>query len=305
LSPRLRLTHPPASERISLPPIAVRRRSSNSALVFVYGFAVVILAGAVALMLPFSNTRGEWTPFLDALFTATSAVCVTGLIVVDTGTYWSGIGQAIIAVLMQVGGFGFMTSPTVLLLLIGHRATLRERVLLREALGAGGLGSVLTLARRVGAFMLSAEGIGVVILTARFLTEMDAPRALWWGVFHTVSAFNNAGFDIVGGYRGLTPYSHDPVVLLTIAALFIAGGISYTVVEDLARHRSWVRLTLDTKLVLVCMTGLAVAGTLGLLLTERANSNTLGGMEPGPRVLNAFFQAVSRTAGFSSVDTGR
>jgi trk system potassium uptake protein TrkH len=198
-----------------------------------------------------------------------------------------------------------MTSSTLLLLLIGHRVSLRERVLLREALGGGGLGSVLTLARRVLVFTLICETLGVLLLSARFAAEMDPLQALWWGVFHSVSAFNNAGFDLVGGYRSLIPYSHDPLVLLTTSTLFVVGATSYTAMEDLVKERRFVHLTLDTKLVVVTMAGLLVAGTLALLFTERANPETLGGMEPGARLLNAYFQAATRTAGFSSVDIGK
>ena len=275
------------------------------AVVFVVGFAALILTGTTLLTLPISSASGQWTSALDALFTATSAVCVTGLVVVDTGTYWSGFGQAVVLALFQVGGVGFMTSSTALLLLSRRRATLRERLLLREALAAGELGSVLTLARNVIIFTFIVEGVGAIALTLRFLGEVEAPRAFWWGVFHAVSAFNNAGFDLFGEYRGLTGYSRDPVVLLPLAALFVIGGLSYSVVEDVAKHRHFVALALDTKLVLVVTGGLTVFGTLALLFTERANAGTFGAMEPGTRLLNAFFHTVSRTAGFSAVDIGQ
>jgi len=272
--------------------------------VFVYGFAAVILVGTAVLMLPISSASGQWTPAEDALFTATSAVCVTGLVVVDTGTYWSGFGQAVILVLFQVGGVGFMTSSTALLMLTGKRATLRERLLLREALGTIELGSVLRLARKVIAFTFIVEGLGAVVLTLRFLREVEAPLAIWWGVFHAVSGFNNAGFDLFGQYRSLAGYSRDPAVLLPIAALFIIGGLSYTVVEDVIRHRRFVEWSLDTKIVVVMTACLTVIGTLVLLFTERANPRSFGEMEAGTRLLNAFFHTVSRTAGFSAIDMG-
>lgn len=273
---------------------------------FVSAFAAVILAGGVALALPVASADGRWTSFLDALFTATSAVCVTGLVVVDTGTYWSGVGQAIILVLMQLGGFGFMAGATLLLLLPGHRTTLRERLLIRESVGGGGLGAALALARRMVLLGLLAEAAGAAVLAAFFLHEGEGLRALWWGVFHAVAAFTNGSFDLTGGYRSLTPYSRAPVVLLTIAGLIVLGGISYTVADDILKRRRFVRLTLDTKLVLVTTAGLLVLGTAGVLFTERTNPDTLGAMGPGPRILNAFFLAVvPRTAGFSSVDIGR
>jgi trk system potassium uptake protein len=274
----------------------------HPAVVFVYGFAALILAGGVLLALPFSSASGRWTPMLDALFTSTSAVCVTGLTVVDTATYWSGFGHAVILALFQVGGVGFMISATALILLGGRRATIRQRILLREALAGGELGSVVTLARNVIIFTLIAETVGAIILTMRFLGEVEPGRAFWWGVFHAISGFNNAGFDLFG--KSLIDYSHDPVVLLTIGALFVTGALSYTAVADVAKQRRFAPLALDTKLVLVTSGLLAVMGTLGLLFTERSNPATLGAMDLGPRILNAFFQAVSRTAGFSSVDIG-
>ena len=279
-----------------------RAPAAHPAVVFVYGFAALILVGTVALTLPVSSAAGRWTPPLDALFTATSAVCVTGLVVVDTATYWSGFGHAVILVLFQVGGVGFMTSSTLLLLLSGRRATIRERVLLREALGSGELGSVLTLARNIILFTLAAELVGTVVLTVLFLPQMEAGQALWYGLFHAVSAFNNAGFDLFGDFRSLTAFSQAPAVLLTIAPLFVLGGISYTVFEDVVRHRRFARLALDTKVVLVTTSLLVVAGTLLLLFTERSQTGAFAGMALPVRLLNALFLALSRTAGFSSVD---
>jgi trk system potassium uptake protein TrkH len=301
----VRLARPPRSERVRLPNVAAPRTPWHPAVVFVYGFVILIMIGAILLALPIASAAGQWTPFLDALFTATSAVCLTGLVVVDTGTYWSGFGQAIILALIQIGGFGFMTSSTLLLLLIGRRVSLRERLLLREALGGGGIGSVLTLARRILIFTVIAEATGVLLLTTHFLYTTEAPIALWWGLFHAVSAFNNAGFDLVGDYRSLIPYNHNPLVLLTIATLFILGALSYTTVQDVIQRRRFARLALDSKLVLTTTLGLLIAGTALLLFTERVNADTLGAMDVGPRLLNAFFLSATRTAGFSTVDIGK
>jgi trk system potassium uptake protein len=272
--------------------------------VFVTGFACFIAVGALTLTLPAASASGEWTPLVDALFTATSAVCVTGLVVLDTGTYWSGFGQVVILALIQLGGLGFMTSSTLLLLLLRRRATMREGVLLREELGTGGLGSVFVLARKVMLYTLVVEAAGAVILSLAFLRDADPPQAVWWGVFHAISAFNNAGFDVFGGFRSLVPFNQRPDILLPIALLFVSGGISYTVVEDVMVRRRFVRLTLDTKLVLVTTAALIVVGMAGVLFSERANPATLGDMPVGPRLLNAFFTGVTpRTAGFNSVDT--
>ncbi len=189
---------------------------------------------------------------------------------------------------------------------MGREATLRERILVKEALGAGGLASVRHLARRVIAFTLFAEAAGALVLGLWFVRYVDPATATWWGVFHAISAFNNAGFDVIGGYRGLTPFAGDAVVVMAVAALLVLGGISYTVVEDLVRHRSFRRLTLDTKLVLVTTAALVGAGIAGILFTEWGNPGTLGGLEAGPQLLNGFFHAVTpRTAGFNTVDMGK
>jgi len=182
---------------------------------------------------------------------------------------------------------------------------MRERILLQEALGSGGLGSVLHLARRVIVFTLVAETVGALLLTIGFLPGLDLPQAVWWGVFHSVSAFNNAGFDLVGEFRSLVPFNQQPVVLLPIAGLLMCGGISYTVVEELRTRRAFHRLTLESRLVVLTTFALVILGTAGVLFTERANNATLGEMAAGQKLLNALFTAVTpRTAGFNSLNTG-
>ena len=230
------------------------------ALVFVCGFSGFIAVGTLLLSLPIASAAGQNTPVLDALFTSTSAVCVTGLVVLDTGTYWSTFGQIVILSLIQLGGFGFMTSSTLLLVLLRRQASLRDRILLRESLGSGGLGTVLHLARRIIVFTLLIEVAGAIILSLAFRSEVDGPTVIWWGVFHSISAFNNAGFDLVGGFRSLIPFNQSPGIVLPIACLIMLGGLSYSVVEDLVRHRRFARLALDSKLVLVTTAALIVAG---------------------------------------------
>jgi len=238
------------------------------------------------------------TPYLIALFTSTSAVCVTGLVVVDTLTYWSPFGQAVILALIQIGGLGFMTSSTILLLLIGRRLSLRERVLLRESHGLTTLGGIMRLTRRVLLVTAIIEGVASLILIVRFSVDFPLHWALWIGTFHAVSAFNNAGFDLIGGFRSVTVYNRDPLVLLTIAASIILGGLSFTVILDLTRQRSFRSLLLDSKMVLVTVLGLLAGGTLLLLVIEYNNSSTLGPMDLPAKLLNAFFSATTpRTAG--------
>jgi trk system potassium uptake protein TrkH len=281
-------------------------RKPRPGVALVTGFLLLIGIGAVILALPISSAAGTWTSPVDALFTATSAVCVTGLVVVDTGTYWSPFGQVVVLLLIQVGGFGFMSGSTLLLLLLVGRATsLNARIGAQETLGLRDLGSVRPVLRLVVVFTILAEVAGWLVLTLAFLARTgDAGKAAWYGLFHSISAFNNAGFDLMGGFRSFTGYADDPVVLVTIALLVILGGLGAAIVGDVVGKRRWHRLALETKLVLAVSAVLLVAGTAALLLFERGNANTLGSMSPPEAVLNAAFQSVTfRTAGIASVPT--
>lgn len=281
------------------------RRAPTPALVLVAGFAALITIGTLLLVLPVAATSGSWTAPIDALFTATSAVCVTGLVVVDTGTYWSGFGQAVILALIQLGGFGFMTSSTFLLVVLTRRrTTLRDRVLVQESLGVRHLGESTSLLKRVAIFTAVVELTGTAILVLHQLVR-DGPSAfdVWWSVFHAISAFNNAGFDITGDFTSLVSYQRDWVVLPVIGLLIILGGIGYAVVADVILVRRWSRLALETKMVLTTTVGLLVAGAVVIGAIEWANPSTLGALEPGDRLLNAAFHSITpRTAGFNSLD---
>jgi trk system potassium uptake protein TrkH len=300
---RVPITRP---ETIEVRPPTPPRPPVRAPLILALGFLSTILVGSLLLTLPIASRQGEVTPYLTALFTATSAVCVTGLVVVDTLTYWSPFGQAVILGLIQVGGLGFMTSSTVLFLFIGRRTSLRERLLLRESHGVSPLGGVLRLTRRVVLVTALIEGMGATLLFVRFALEFPPDWALWMGVFHSVSAFNNAGFDIMGGFRSLTIFNRDPVVLFTFGLLLVLGGISFTVIADLWDTRNWGHLLLDTKLVLFATGTLLATGTLGVLILEQANPATLGPLDAPTKLVNALFTAATpRTAGFNSIDTGQ
>jgi trk system potassium uptake protein TrkH len=283
------------------------RRPPSPAVVLVRGFLLMIAVGTVILMLPISSAEGTWTHVIDALFTATSAVCVTGLAVVDTATYWSPFGEVVLLVLIQLGGLGFMSASTLLLfVLVGRRTALRDRVLVHASVGAADLASATVVLRRVAVFTLIVEAIGSLILLVAFLGRgIDPLTSLWWGIFHGISAFNNAGFDITGGFRSLTPFADDALVLGTIAVLFILGGLGYAIVGDIAYKRRWSRLALETKLVVLTTITLLVGGTIAIALLEWSNPATLGALEPIERAWNAAFtSATARTAGFNSIDTG-
>lgn len=287
------------------------RSAPPPALSLVILFVILISAGTLLLMLPLATNDGSSTRFIDALFTATSAACVTGLVVLDTATHWSPFGQVVIMLLIQFGGFGIMVGSTLLLFLfMRRRTTLRDRVLVNESLGGLQLGTVTSLVKRIAIFTLVCEGIGAVVLSIAFMAGPEAgppgdPLGIWWGVFHSISGFNNAGFDVTGGFRSLTPFADDWVVLLTVAILLTLGGLGFAIVGDAIDKRRWSRMALETKLVLATSLALLVGGAIAIGLTEWANPATLGAQPPEQRLLNALFESATlRTAGFTALDTG-
>lgn len=277
------------------------RLTLSPAQSIVAGFAAVILVGAGLLSLPIASETGQPTPFLTALFTANSAVCVTGLVVVDTADHYSTFGELVILALIQIGGFGYMTSWALLALVLGWRIGLRERIVLTQAHNLYEMGGVVRFTRRIVLMALAIEALGAAILTLRWSVDAPLGRAAYLGLFHSVSAFNNAGFDVMGGFRSLTAYVSDPLVSLTIAALIILGGLGFSVLFDLLSRR----LTTHSKTVLLGSGILIAAGAVLLLLLEFANPETLGGLSPATRALAAVFQAVTpRTAGFHTLNLG-
>lgn len=271
-------------------------------LLLIAGFLVLILIGAVLLMLPISSETRDWTSPVTALFVATSAVCVTGLVPVDTATHWSGFGEVVIMVLFQVGGLGFMTSTTLLFLLFGWRVGLRERVFLSQSMDLSRAGGIIRLTRRAILFTLLAELVGFVILTARFALDEPLGRSAWWGLFHSISAFNNAGFDLFGQFRSLQEHD-DFVVLATVGTLVFLGGIGFLVVEDVLRRFRQGYLSVDSLIVLRTTAFLLVIGFfvyLGLEWTQ-----TLDGRSLPDKLMHAAFQSVApRTAGFTALSVG-
>jgi trk system potassium uptake protein TrkH len=275
--------------------------------VLVAGFAIAVAIGTILLLPPYASAAGTWTDPLTALFTATSAVCVTGLVVVDTATHWSPLGQLIILALIQAGGFGIMTSSTLLLfLLVRGRTRLRDRVLVQESTGTPQLGDVVAVIRKVAIFTLIAELAGAAILGASFFVGDDTSgplEATWWGVFHSISAFNNAGFDLTGGFRSLAPFADDWVVLGAIGFLIVIGGLGFAIVDDVISKRRWDRLGLEAKVVLLTSALLLIGGAVAIAFLEWDNPATLGAQAEPQRLLNATFESISlRTAGFSSMN---
>ncbi len=291
--------------RIPVPQIPIIRPKTVSLISFVYGFAVMIILGAVLLFFPFSSKAGIWTSPIDCLFTATSAVCVTGLVVVDTFDHWSIIGQFIIMLLIQFGGLGFMTTTIILMMAAGRRIGLRDRILIGESIGVSRIGGLVRLTQHILLFTLVAEFIGAVLFYIRFSADYGWLEAIWKAIFQSVSAFNNAGFDLFGGFRSLTGYSGDFLVLLTTCALIILGGLGFLVIDNIIHVRGIKRSTVDTKLILLITGLLLILGTLVILVAEYNNPKTMGDMPVQLKLLNSFFQSVTaRTAGLNSIDTG-
>ncbi len=283
----------------------VPHKNFGSPYILMSGFAVLIFVGTLLLLMPFSNTNGGITPFSYALFTATSAVTVTGLVVVDTPTYWSFSGQLIIMLLIFTGGLGIMTSATFLLVLIGQRITLANRLLMRESLGVNQLSGLIRLTLRIVFVIVFIQIIGFLVLFAKLIHEYPLATALWQAVFHAVSAFNNAGFVIFPDSQSLKAFQHDYALLIPLVLLIIFGGLSYSVLLDVFGYRRFNRYTLDTKLVIVVTGGLLLVGGGVIFIAEYANPATFGHLPVWTKALDSFIlSTIGRTAGFSTVNFG-
>lgn len=267
------------------------------------GFIAVILTGALLLMLPISNRDGQVFPFLSALFTATSATCVTGLVVADTATQFTMFGQIVVILLIQVGGLGIMTMSMILFSFTGRKISLHDRMSMAEGLGESRLQGVVRLAR--GALLVTGviELMGAILLAIRFIPQYGIAKGIWYSVFHSISAFCNAGFDLIGGYRSFMDYAHDPYMLLVIMGLIVAGGLGFGVIINLRNTRDMRRLRLHSKLVLTGTIFLILFGMLVFLWIEYENPKTIGGMSLFDKIVNSMFQSVTlRTAGFNTID---
>ena len=269
-------------------------------------FLGIILFGAGLLCLPAAARSGRPTPFLTSLFTATSATCVTGLIRVDTGTHWTMFGQVVILLLIQVGGLGFMTIACLFFFALRRRIGLRQRMVLAQALGSDTYSGIVSLVRNILRGTAAVEGVGALILFFRFLPEFGFGRALWYGVFHSVSAFCNAGFDVladVDAGGSLCRYVTDPVVNFTIMALIVIGGLGFAVWGDIRHHRRFSRLSVYSRLVVIITTVLIFGGAGVFAALEWNNPNTIGELTAPQKLMAALFQSVTlRTAGFATFD---
>ncbi len=268
------------------------------------GFLIVIVLGAVLLSLPISSVDANYTNFLDALFTSTSAVCVTGLITIDTGTYWNTFGQCVILMLIEIGGLGFMSLTTFIAILLGKKITLRDRLIMQEAMNTFKIEGLIKMVQYVIGFTVLVQILGALILSTQFIPELGLSKGIFFSIFHSVSAFCNAGFDLNGNFNSLTGYSSNSIILLTLSFLIIIGGLGFTVIIELYNYKKKKRLSINSKIVLLVTGTLIIFGTILMLCLEYKNPETLGVMNIKDKLVNAYFAAVTpRTAGFNSIST--
>lgn len=283
-----------------------RPKALSATKIIALTFAAIILLGACLLSLPAASRNGISCGFRPALFTATSATCVTGLVLYDTWSQWSGFGQIVIISLIQIGGLGFMSAATLFVFFLRKRIGLKQRLVMAQALSLNEIDGVVRLQQTVLVGSFSIEAFGAMILTVRFWPEYGFWKALRWGVFHSISAFCNAGFDIFGSITpgaSLLEFQSDPVVLLTLGALVVVGGLGFLVWEEVASRRSFRKFSVYTRLVLVTTLALLVLGWVLVCVLEWNNPGTLGNMSTGEKLLNGLFQSITlRTAGFAAID---
>ena len=282
------------------------RKGLSPTQIIAITFAAIILIGAILLSLPIASRSGESCGFRPALFTATSATCVTGLVLFDTWTQWSGFGQIVILCMIELGGLGFMTAASFVVFMLRKKVGLKQRMVMAQALSVSDMDGIVKLQKYVLCGSLGIQLAGALILFLRFLPEFGLRRAIYWGVFHAVSAFCNAGFDIFGSIEpgaSVMVFNNDPVVCITLMALVVLGGLGFFVWEEVLRVHSWKKFSVYTKLVLIATLVLLVGGAAAFCLLEWDNPATFGDMTAPQKILNAFFQSVTtRTAGFTSID---
>lgn len=276
--------------------------SANPGRVLALSFFAVIFVGTVLLALPLSSRTGRWTSLLTALFTATSATCVTGLSTVDTGLWWSSFGQFVILVMIQLGGLGFMTLLYTFILLLRRPLSISKQLVLMDALNLNTAEDALRVSLHALAVTFTFEGCGAILLAFRFVPQYGLLRGLWYSVFHSVSAFCNAGFDLVGG---MSNYARDPLVNLTLVTLIVCSGLGFFVWEELLQLRRGKPLSVPSRLVLTATAVLVLSGTVIFFLLEGNNPTTMGELSLSQKWMAALFQSVTlRTAGFSTIDQG-
>lgn len=283
--------------------VLYRRHGFNALPLIALSFLGLILTGSLLLTLPAASATGARIPWFDTLFTSTSAVCVTGLIVRDTGTEYTMFGHVVLLCLIQMGGLSFMTFATLVFRLIGRSFSMRDRMIIRETLNEDDMGSLVQMVIWVVKSTFTVELVGAALFAVRFIPMYGAARGAFFALFHAVSAFCNAGFDLFGGGRSMTGFAGDALINFTAIALVIVGGLGFGVLRDLKDKRCFRRLRLHTKLVLITYGALFFGGFLVVLALEWSNPATLGPLGIPQKALASLFQSMTwRTAGFNTID---
>jgi trk system potassium uptake protein TrkH len=279
-----------------------RKNMLTPVQILAIGFAIVIFVGAVLLSLPIASQSGEITPFIDCIFTSTTSVCVTGLVTVDTGTHWTYFGKTVIMFLIQIGGLGFMSVATLVFFFLGKRITLSERLVMQEAMNVNSLQGLVRMVKYVLIFTFSVEGLGAVLFATQFIPQFGIAKGIYYSVFHAVSAFCNAGIDLMGDFKSVTEYANNSVVILTISALIAIGGLGFYVWVEIYNSKGVKRLSLHSRIVIYMTLMLIVGGAILMYLFEMNNPYTMQGMSIKGKVLSSIMASVSpRTAGFNSI----
>jgi trk system potassium uptake protein TrkH len=283
-----------------------KKKTLDAFKILALGFATVIFTGATLLSMPFSSASGQFTNFLDCLFTSTSAVCVTGLVTLDTGIYWSMAGKTIIMLLIEIGGLGFMAMSTIFALVLKKKITLKDRLVMQEAYNTFNLQGIISHVRYMIIFTLCVQGIAALILMTQFIPMVGVGMGIYYGIFHSISAFCNAGFDLLGKFTSVTVINDNKIVLLTLANLINIGGLGYLVwrelIGTLSKKKKLKNISLHAKVVLTLSLILVIGGTLSFLIFEWNNPATMKDMSFGDKLVNSYFSATTpRTAGFNSI----
>jgi trk system potassium uptake protein TrkH len=269
----------------------------------VLGFLSLMLLGSILLSLPISSSNHLHTPIIDCIFTSTSSICVTGLVILDTGTHWSVFGKIIILLLIQTGGIGFMSLATFILLLTRKKITIQNRVILKDSYNFAQTGGIVRITKHILIFTFATELLGTVLLMFTFIPQLGVAKGIGTSIFHSISSFCNAGFDIMGNFSSLTSYVSSPYILIVTMFLIVVGGLGFFVMEDLLIKRKKLKaLSFHSKLVLSATAILIFLAAILIFIFEYNNPNTLGSLSTIDKITQAFFNAITpRTAGFNTL----
>lgn len=276
----------------------------NGIQIVILGIIIINIIGAIILSAPISSKSGKGTNFLDALFTSASAVCVNGLVINDTGTYWSTFGQIVLIILSEIGGLGIMSFTIFIAILLGKKITLKDRLTLQSSMNTFNIQGLVKMIKYIMYVAFSVQFFGILLLSTQFVPEFGLKKGMFYSLFHSVSAFCNVGMDLFGDFKSLTEYYSNPIIIITISILVIIGGLGFTVLIELYNYKEIKNISVHTKMVLFISTILIILGAVFIFILEYNNPKTLGDMSIFDKILNSIFASITpRTAGFNTIST--